>query len=233
MEVGRSIPRVDAADKVTGDVTITVTTTDAPMAANVTLKLAADKEDSALWSGDPVNGYTVTVSGALPTDEQEAGAYLAFASGEDTTTMKDLKAGTLNGAVYTISFPDKVGTGEQVITVTFKAADDPKTCLDLDMKAAVAAVEGINLDYTKENVTKAEIERVFGVRVSNALKDLTWGSTAGTPEVKLITNWENPPAEGGTKEAQITVNFTLIKDGESLEADEMTLNIEVTHQATT
>lgn len=221
------------ADKVTGDVTITVTATDAPMAANVTLKLATDKEDEALWSGDPVNGYTVTVSGDLPADKQEAGAYLAFASGEDTTTRKNLKAGTLNGSVYTISFPDKVGTGEQVITVTFKVADDPKTCLELDMKSAVAAVEGINLDYTKENVTKSEIERVFGVRVSNALKDLTWGSTAGTPEVKLITNWETPPAEGGTKEAQITVNFTLTKDGESLKADEMTLNIEVTRQATT
>ena len=222
------------ADKVTGDVTITVTTGNAKIAANVTLKLADGK--TALISGDAKSGYTVTTPTQVTSNYKD---WLVIDTGADTTTETgvpgtDGAAQDVDGGKrVTFTFNGKDGGADQTITVTFLAADDPKTCLDLDMKAAVAAVEGINLDYTKENVTKAEIERVFGVRVSNALKDLTWGSTAGTPEVKLITNWENPPAEGGTKEAQITVNFTLTKDGESLKADEMTLNIEVTRQATT
>ena len=222
------------ADKVTGDVTITVTTGNAAIAANVTLKLNPEK--NALWSGDAQTGYTVTTRDKLSTGFK---SYLEIASGEDTTSTKSIPDGTdktenADGSVtYTYTFAG-IETGKsQDIKVTFAVANDD-TKLAQDLKGAVEkinkAIADGTIKYQGTDLSQSAIETVLAEKVKTAISTLAWGSTVkdGSVKVTLTDDWSNPGiGENGNKNCNFTIDFTLESNDVEKAADTMRVVINV------
>ena len=196
------------ADKVTGDVTITVTAGNAAIAANVTLKLNSEKEKNALWSGDAQTGYTVTTPDKLSYGFK---SYLEIASGEDTTSTKSIPDGNnetenADGSVtYTYTFAG-IETGKsQDIKVTFAVADDATKVAE-GMKATKEAVNALEHSVKAQDVSASKVAEAIKTEVEKAVSS-TWG-TSKTVTVTVKPPY-TPPTDGGLGVAEVEISIKL------------------------
>ena len=232
------------ADKVTGDVTITVTTGNKAIDASVELEVKNNPAVSAYLTGSDKN-WTLTVPDKSYFGD---GSWLAnviqvtedsqTTSAIDMNTAKKTSTGTEED-VWTLTFQGTDGAGEGntatpfIITLTVKSATDANK-LAWDMEQAVEninkAIANGTIKYQDTDLSQGAIEAALAEKVKTAIGTLDWKSTLKDDSVKvtLTDDWSNPGiGENGNKNCNFTIDFTLKSNDVEKAADTMRVVINV------